>query len=88
VQPAHRTQIFIAGGGTVGLTAAIELQRRGFSPRIVDPGLEVSPQSRALAINPGTLDLLDHRVPRKPSLPQGTVLKERLSGIIRHRFSR
>ncbi len=59
MQPTHETQIFIAGGGPVGLTAAVELHRRGFKPRIVDPHLEVSPQSRALAINPRTLDLLE-----------------------------
>ncbi len=59
MQPTHETQIFIAGGGPVGLTATVELHRRGFKPRIVDPDLEVSPQSRALAINPRTLDLLE-----------------------------
>ena len=53
------TSILIAGAGPAGLTAAIELKRRGFAPRIIDPDLAVSPQSRALAINPRTLDLLE-----------------------------
>jgi 2-polyprenyl-6-methoxyphenol hydroxylase-like FAD-dependent oxidoreductase len=59
MQAAQKTQVFVAGGGPVGLAAAIELQRRGFSPQIIDPDLEVSPQSRALAVNPRTLDLLE-----------------------------
>ncbi|OQW82792.1 MAG: hypothetical protein BVN31_07475 [Proteobacteria bacterium ST_bin15] len=29
----------IAGGGPVGLTAAVELYRRGFQPRVIDPDL-------------------------------------------------
>jgi 2-polyprenyl-6-methoxyphenol hydroxylase-like FAD-dependent oxidoreductase len=56
---AKDTRIFISGGGPVGLAAALELQRRGYTPQIVDPDLEVSPQSRALAINARTLDLLE-----------------------------
>jgi 2-polyprenyl-6-methoxyphenol hydroxylase-like FAD-dependent oxidoreductase len=59
MQPSQKTQVFVAGGGPVGLAAAIELQRRGLSPQIVDPDLAVSPQSRALAVNPRTLDLLE-----------------------------
>ncbi len=59
MQPVHKTQVFVAGAGPVGLAAAIELQRRGFSPRIVDPDMAVSPQSRALAVNPRTLELLE-----------------------------
>ncbi len=50
--------ILIAGGGPVGLTAAIELKRRGFDPRVVDPDAAPSPESRALAVNPRTLDLM------------------------------
>ncbi len=53
------SSVLIAGGGPVGLSTAIELARRGFAPRIIDPDLAVSPQSRALAINPRTLDLLE-----------------------------
>ena len=59
MQPTHKTQVFIAGAGPVGLAAAIELNRRGFNTHIVDPDSEVSPQSRALAINPRTLDLME-----------------------------
>lgn len=53
--------IFIAGAGPVGLTAALELARRGFIPRIVDREEGPAPlsESRALAINARTLALLE-----------------------------
>jgi 2-polyprenyl-6-methoxyphenol hydroxylase-like FAD-dependent oxidoreductase len=58
-QTTQRKSILIAGAGPVGLTAAVELKRRGFEPRIIDPDSEVSLESRALAVNPRTLDLME-----------------------------
>jgi len=93
------TQIFIAGGGPVGLAAAVELRRRGYAPRVVDPDPTPSPESRALAINPRTLDLLEpsgvteallaagHRV-RGALLRVGTGAFTALDfGLIPHRFN-
>lgn len=59
IQQIQNKRIFIAGGGPVGLTAAIELTRRGYHPRIIDPDSAVSPESRALAVNSRTLDLME-----------------------------
>ncbi|MBM7048231.1 MULTISPECIES: NAD(P)/FAD-dependent oxidoreductase [Rhizobium] len=52
--------ILIAGAGPVGLTAALELARRGFAPRIIDDGTDPTPveESRALGVNARTLTLL------------------------------
>lgn len=52
--------ILIAGAGPVGLAAALELARRGFSPRIVDDSTGPTPlqESRALGVNARTLTLL------------------------------
>ena len=52
--------ILIAGAGPVGLTAALELARRGFVPRIIDDGPGPTPveESRALGVNARTLTLL------------------------------
>jgi 2-polyprenyl-6-methoxyphenol hydroxylase-like FAD-dependent oxidoreductase len=58
-ETAGNTRLFIAGAGPVGLTAALELARRGYRPAIVDDDGEPSPESRALAINPRTLQLLE-----------------------------
>ena len=53
--------ILIVGAGPVGLAAALELARRGYAPRILDKGAGFTPigQSRALAINHRTLQLLE-----------------------------
>jgi hypothetical protein len=66
--PEHRS-ILIAGAGTTGFTAALELARRGFRPRIVDNDAGPVPmvESRALGVNARTLTLLGHRVWRMPS---------------------
>ena len=54
-------RILVVGAGPVGLTLALELARRGFSPRIVDAAADFAPQaeSRALAVNVRTLTLLE-----------------------------
>ena len=51
--------ILIVGAGPVGLTAAVELKRRGFRPRIIEKDAGPHVESRALAINPRTLDILE-----------------------------
>ena len=51
-------QILIVGAGPVGLAAAIEIKRRGGNPRIIDSDSAANPNSRALVVNPRTLDLL------------------------------
>ena len=48
------TEILIVGAGPVGLTAAIELNRRGKAVRIVDRDPEPTSESRAIAIHPRT----------------------------------
>ena len=55
-----RPSVLIAGAGPTGLTAALELCRRGFSPRIVDSESGPAPmrESRALGVNARTLTLL------------------------------
>jgi 2-polyprenyl-6-methoxyphenol hydroxylase-like FAD-dependent oxidoreductase len=52
--------ILIVGAGPVGLTAALELARRGYQPRIIDRGSAPTPEaeSRALAVHDRTLRLL------------------------------
>ena len=57
---AAERSVLIAGAGPVGMTAALELARRGFAPRIVDKADGPAPlsQSRALAVNARSLALL------------------------------
>jgi 2-polyprenyl-6-methoxyphenol hydroxylase-like FAD-dependent oxidoreductase len=49
----------IVGAGPVGLAAALFLRRQGSSPRIVEMLDEPVHESKALAVNPRTLDILD-----------------------------
>ena len=54
-----REQILIAGAGPVGLVAALQLARMGRPVRIVDARQVPSQQSKAIAVNARTLELLE-----------------------------
>jgi 2-polyprenyl-6-methoxyphenol hydroxylase-like FAD-dependent oxidoreductase len=51
--------VLIAGAGPIGLTAAIELSRHGIDCRIVDPLLEPLPYSKAVGVQPRTLEVFE-----------------------------
>ena len=50
--------VLIVGAGPTGLTAALELPRLGVPVRVVDRAAHPSPESRALAVQARTLELL------------------------------
>ncbi|MFF4554837.1 FAD-dependent monooxygenase [Streptomyces sp. NPDC001422] len=54
------TDVLVAGAGPVGLTAAVELRRRGVRCRIVDPLPTRRPYAKAVGIQPRTLEIWDH----------------------------
>ncbi|MEC9369620.1 MAG: NAD(P)/FAD-dependent oxidoreductase, partial [Pseudomonadota bacterium] len=56
--PSRKPSILVVGAGPAGLTAAIELRRRGFAPRIIEQDKGPHVESRAIAINPRSLDIL------------------------------
>ena len=51
--------VLIAGAGPVGLAAALELRRLGFTVRIVERHARRAPYSKALGVNSRTLELLE-----------------------------
>ncbi|MFF3615071.1 FAD-dependent monooxygenase [Streptomyces sp. NPDC002580] len=53
------TDVVVAGGGPVGLTAAAELRRRGVRCRIVDRLPARLPYAKAVGIQPRTLEVWD-----------------------------
>jgi 2-polyprenyl-6-methoxyphenol hydroxylase-like FAD-dependent oxidoreductase len=55
----HETDVLIVGAGPTGLTLACELLRRGVGCRIVDKAALPATTSRALGLQPRTLELFD-----------------------------
>jgi 2-polyprenyl-6-methoxyphenol hydroxylase-like FAD-dependent oxidoreductase len=56
---AAKPRILIVGAGPCGLTAALELSRRGFSLRIIDSEPGPTPLSKAVGISPRSLEILE-----------------------------
>ena len=52
-------QVLIVGAGPTGLAAALFLTRRGVPVRIIDAAERPTATSKALGVNPRTLDLLE-----------------------------
>jgi pentachlorophenol monooxygenase len=59
VPTSSQTQVLIAGAGPIGLTAAIELRRRGIDCHIVDPLLEPRQYAKAVGVQPRTLEVFE-----------------------------
>src|ERR1700761_7936350 len=54
-----KPKILIVGAGPCGLTAALELARRGHHPRIIDKEPGPTPLSKAVGISPRSLEILE-----------------------------
>lgn len=57
--PKSGAPTLIVGAGPTGLTAAVELARRGHPVRVLEEKTGRPPLSKALAVNPRTLELLE-----------------------------
>jgi 2-polyprenyl-6-methoxyphenol hydroxylase-like FAD-dependent oxidoreductase len=80
MQTQNDPRILIIGAGPVGLTMACELARQGVPSRIVDREPESSKHSKALAIFPRTLEMLELMGVAESILAQG----ERIEGMVVH----
>jgi 2-polyprenyl-6-methoxyphenol hydroxylase-like FAD-dependent oxidoreductase len=56
--PDQRLDVLVVGAGPTGLTLAAQLQAFGATVRIVDRQLDRVHESRALAVQPRTLEVL------------------------------
>lgn len=66
----------IAGAGPVGLAAALFLADRGIEVRLIEQAAKRAPTSRALAVNPRTLDLLEPSGVTAEMLARGLKIEE------------
>jgi 2-polyprenyl-6-methoxyphenol hydroxylase-like FAD-dependent oxidoreductase len=57
--PMNKSTPLIVGAGPVGMAAALFLAQEGLKPRIIDSAAHAEKHSRALAVNPRTLEILD-----------------------------
>ena len=60
VHEGEGTDVLIAGAGPIGLTAAIELTRRGVRCRVVDPLIEPPLYAKAVGVQPRTLEVFEN----------------------------
>ncbi len=72
------TQVLIAGAGPIGLTAAIELTRRGIGCRIVDPLLEPPQYAKAVGVQPRTLEVFEGMGVLRPILDAAVLMRGQL----------
>lgn len=69
-------QVLIVGAGPTGLAAATELARHGIMPQVIDAVAQPRQHSRALGINPRTLELLEPLGVTSQFLALGTQIPE------------
>ncbi|MEQ8354629.1 MAG: FAD-dependent monooxygenase [Kiloniellaceae bacterium] len=72
---ADHPLVLVVGAGPTGLTAAVELARRGIAVRIVDRNEAPTPLSKAVGINPRSLDLLEPSGATAQLLDQGIEIR-------------
>ena len=56
---SQNPDVLVVGAGPVGLVAGAELTRRGVRVRVIDKLTQPTDQSRAIAVHPRSLDMLD-----------------------------
>jgi 2-polyprenyl-6-methoxyphenol hydroxylase-like FAD-dependent oxidoreductase len=67
--------VLVAGAGPVGLTAAIELRRRGVGVRIVDQLAEPQQYAKAVGVQPRTLEIWEGMGIVRPALDEATLFE-------------
>lgn len=72
---ARTTDVLVAGGGPTGMTAAVELRRRGVDCRIVDELAHPMPYAKAVGIQPRTLEVFEGMGIARAALDEAVTLR-------------
>ena len=76
--------VLVVGAGPTGLAAALELARAGRALRVIDRSPARSPHSKAIGVNPRTLELMEPSGATERLLAAG----RRLRAIVFHKGAR
>ncbi|MFJ3877599.1 FAD-dependent monooxygenase [Streptomyces sp. NPDC090077] len=85
----NAADVLVAGAGPVGLTAAVELRRRGVACRIVDRLPARLPYAKAVGIQPRTLEVWDRMGIVREALDAAVPMRGQLvyvDGVLRDRL--
>lgn len=86
-QSSSTDRVLIAGAGPVGLTAALNLARRGIPVTVLEAGSKIFDDPRAGTIHPPTLELFADIGVTRPMLERGYVVRnyqyrDRKTGVV------
>ena len=69
-------KVLIVGAGPTGLTAAIELSRKGISPTVIEKRESASTLSRAVGITPASLEIFSRSGAHESLIAEGIAIDE------------
>ncbi len=72
-------EVLVAGAGPIGLTAAIELRRRGIDVRVIDTLTEPPRYAKAVGIQPRTLEVFENMGLLQPVLDGAIMMRGQIS---------
>ncbi|MEU1280779.1 FAD-dependent monooxygenase [Streptomyces sp. NPDC005805] len=75
------TDVLVVGAGPVGLTAALELRRRGVACRVIDKLPGRLPYAKAVGVQPRTLELWDRAGVVRDALDAATPMRGQLAYV-------
>lgn len=70
------TEVLVVGAGPTGLTMAVEVARRGVAVRVIDAAAAPTTETRALGVQPRTLELFERLDLAEAAVAGGVAVSE------------